>query len=55
MKNTDEDVAKNQDFTRGTNVTADNNYVNLTQLSREIADMKGQHIFFFSVDIFSVD
>ena len=45
MKITVEDVAKKQDLTLGTYVKADNNYMNLTKLKREIAEEKGQHKF----------
>ena len=40
-----EDVAKNQDLALSTYVKADTNYVNMTQLNRETAEEKGQHIF----------
>ena len=55
MKNTDEDISKNQNFTCDTIVTADNTYENLTQLKKEMAESKGQHICLSFFSFFSVD
>ena len=46
MKNTDEDVAKNQDLTWDTNTTADNIYDSPFELISKMAELKGQHTFF---------
>ena len=45
MKNTDEDVAKNQDLTWDTNATADNIHESSLELMSEMAELKGQQIF----------